>query len=232
MYEFLLERSRTEFDTVQVLRKTERGTVSLLRHRESGTAYILRCFQGGIDVYRRLQHISCPHLPRIYEIAEADGQALVLEEYVCGDTLFELMKGGFFTPRETKKIAIELCRALWVFHSCGAVHRDVKPENVILRPEGAVLIDFDASRVVKPTAENDTHVLGTLGYAAPEQFGFSQTDARSDIYSLGVLMNVMLTGEHPSRVPARGHLGRVILKCTMIAPEKRYSDVLHLMEAL
>ncbi len=228
----MLERVQTEFTAVRVLRENERGSVRLLRHRGSGREYVFRRFDGAAEVYRRLLRVNCPHLPRVYEAAEGKGETLVLEEYVRGDTLHELLRGATFTPKETKTVALELCRALWVLHGLGAVHRDVKPENVILRPTGAVLIDFDASRVFKEDNSGDTRILGTVGYAAPEQFGLSQTDGRADIYSLGVLMNVMLTGRHPSREPAKGHLGRVIQKCTMTAPEKRYPDILHLMEAL
>ena len=75
-------------------------------------------------------------------------------------------------------------------------------------------------------------VLGTTGYAAPEQYGLSQTDGRADIYSLGVLLNVMLTGEHPSATLAKGRLGRVVHHCTAMNPQKRYQNVLSLMEAL
>lgn len=232
IYDFLSERIRTEFDAVRVLHETTRGSVTLLRHRGSGKAYILRQMHGASDVYRRLLGVSCPYLPRIYEATEKNGETLVLEEFIRGDTLYDLLIGTRFTQKETRIIALELGKALWVLHSVGAVHRDVKPENVILRSDGAVLIDFDASRVVKAGADGDTLVLGTIGYAAPEQFGLSQTDARADIYSLGVLMNVMLTGKHPSSELAKGHLGRVIQKCTMTAPEKRYADVLQLMEAL
>ena len=232
MYDTLLEWSRTEFEPVRTLRRTERGSVELLRHRASGRAYIFRCFTGSAEVYRALLHVDCPRLPRIYEAAERDGRAAVLEEYVQGDTLSELLRGALFSPRETRAVVTELCEGLWVLHGQGAVHRDVKPSNVILRSSGAVLIDFDASRVVKETRRSDTQILGTAGFAAPEQYGFSQTDRRADIYSLGVLMNVMLTGEHPSRRLARGRLGRVIQRCTMVNPEKRYPDVMHLMEAL
>ena len=113
-----------------------------------------------------------------------------------------------------------------------AVHRDIKPENVILRGGDAVLIDFDAARIHKPQAETDTQVLGTTGFAAPEQYGLGQSDARTDIYSLGVLMNVMLTGQHPSKKLAEGRIGRIIQRCTQVNPAKRYQTVLHLMEVL
>ena len=119
-----------------------------------------------------------------------------------------------------------------MLHTLGAVHRDVKPENIILRGDQAVLIDFDAARLHKPEHETDTQVLGTTGFAAPEQYGLSQTDQRADIYAAGILINVMLTGEHPSRKLAEGHLGRVVRRCTQVSPEKRYPNVLRLMEAL
>src|SRR5699024_6653849 len=106
--------------------------------------------------------------------------------------------------------AIQICKALWVLHSMAAVHRDIKPENVILRGSDAVLIDFDAARLHKPDHETDTQILGTTGFAAPEQYGLSQSDTRTDIYSLGILINVMLTGERPSKKLAEGHMGRVV----------------------
>ena len=75
-------------------------------------------------------------------------------------------------------------------------------------------------------------MLGTTGYAAPEQYGLSQTDGRADIYSLGVLLNIMVTGEHPSVMLAKGRLGKIVHHCTAMNPEKRYQSVLDLMEAL
>ena len=117
-------------------------------------------------------------------------------------------------------------------HSLDAVHRDIKPENVILRGSDAILIDFDAARLHKETHDTDTQILGTTGFAAPEQYGLSQSDLRTDIYSLGILINVMLTGEHPSRKQATGKLGRVVERCTHVNPEKRYKNVLRLMEEL
>ena len=134
----------------------------------------------------------------------------MLEEFIEGDTLGFLLKDSLFTQDETREIVRQVCRALWVLHSIGAVHRDVKPENIIMRGKEAVLIDFDAARLHKPELSTDTHVLGTTGFAAPEQYGLSQSDLRTDIYSLGILINVMLTGEHPSKKLAEGRLGRVV----------------------
>ena len=232
LYESLLESVTTEYDTLRVLKQSPRGTVSVVRHKKSGTRYIFRRYSGSGEVYRRLLPVLCPHLPQIMEAAEQDGQTAVLEEYVQGDTLAELLTGARLTEREARQVTMQLCQALHVLHSMGAVHRDVKPENVILRGSDAVLIDFDAARIYKDESESDTQVLGTTGFAAPEQYGIFQSDERADIFSLGVLLNIMLTGKHPSREMAAGKMGRIVRKCTMTAPEQRYQSARALMEVL
>ena len=224
LYESLLEAVTTEYDTLHVLKRSPRGTVSVVRHKKSGTRYVFRRYSGSGEVYRRLLPVLCPHLPQIMEAAEQDGQTAVLEEYVQGDTLAELLMGARLTEREARQVTMQLCQALHVLHSMGAVHRDVKPENVILRGSDAVLIDFDAARIYKDESESDTQVLGTTGFAAPEQYGIFQSDERADIFSLGVLLNIMLTGKHPSREMAAGKMGRIVRKCTMTAPEQRYQS--------
>ena len=232
LYESLLEAVTTEYDTLRVLKQSPRGTVSVVRHKKSGTRYVFRRYSGSGEVYRRLLPVLCPHLPQIMEAAEQDGQTAVLEEYVQGDTLAELLRGARLTEREARQVTMQLCQALHVLHSMGAVHRDVKPENVILRGSDAVLIDFDAARIYKDESESDTQVLGTTGFAAPEQYGIFQSDERADIFSLGVLLNIMLTGKHPSREMAAGKMGRIVRKCTMTAPEQRYQSARALMEVL
>lgn len=231
LYESFLEAVTTEYDTLRVLKQSPRGTVSVVRHKKSGTRYVFRRYSGSGEVYRRLLPVLCPHLPQIME-AEQDGQTAVLEEYVQGDTLAELLMGARLTEREARQVTMQLCQALHVLHSMGAVHRDVKPENVILRGSDAVLIDFDAARIYKDESESDTQVLGTTGFAAPEQYGIFQSDERADIFSLGVLLNIMLTGKHPSREMAAGKMGRIVRKCTMTAPEQRYQSARALMEVL
>lgn len=232
LYESLLEAVTTEYDTLRVLKQSPRGAVSVVRHKKSGTRYVFRRYSGSGEVYRRLLPVLCPHLPQIMEAAEQDGQTAVLEEYVQGDTLAELLMGARLTEREARQVTMQLCQALHVLHSMGAVHRDVKPENVILRGSDAVLIDFDAARIYKDESESDTQVLGTTGFAAPEQYGIFQSDERADIFSLGVLLNIMLTGKHPSREMAAGKMGRIVRKCTMTAPEQRYQSARALMEVL
>ena len=232
LYESLLEAVTTEYDTLHVLKRSPRGTVSVVRHKKSGTRYVFRRYSGSGEGYRRLRPVLCPHLPQIMEAAEQDGQTAVLEEYVQGDTLAELLTGAKLTEKEARQVAMQLCQALHVLHSMGAVHRDVKPENVILRGSDAVLIDFDAARIYKDESESDTQVLGTTGFAAPEQYGIFQSDERADIFSLGVLLNIMLTGKHPSREMAAGKMGRIVRKCTMTAPEQRYQSARALMEVL
>lgn len=232
LYESFLEAVTTEYDTLRVLKQSPRGTVSVVRHKKSGTRYVFRRYSGSGEVYRRLLPVLCQHLPQIMEAAEQDGQTAVLEEYVQGDTLAELLMGARLTEREARQVTMQLCQALHVLHSMGAVHRDVKPENVILRGSDAVLIDFDAARIYKVASESDTQVLGTTGFAAPEQYGIFQSDERADIFSLGVLLNIMLTGKHPSREMAAGKMGRIVRKCTMTAPEQRYQSARALMEVL
>lgn len=159
-------------------------------------------------MYRKLLTVSCPNLPQIMEVGEKEGKTALLEEYVQGDTLGEILQGGLLTAAQAKQITRQLCMALWVLHSLGVVHRDVKPDNVIIRGTEAVLIDFDASRIYKNENREDTQILGTTGFAAPEQYGLSQSDGRADIYALGVLLNIMLTGEHPSgNLPAEEWAG-------------------------
>ena len=232
MYDWLRQSLEQFFQEERLLKQSPRGSVHLLRHRKTGRRFVLRHFTGNDEVYRKLLHCTCRNLPIVYEAASRDGENLVLEEYIQGDNLGELLQGALFTAEETREIVTQVCRALWVLHGLGAVHRDVKPENIILRGSEAVLIDFDAARLYKPEEDTDTQVLGTAGFAAPEQYGLSQSDTRTDIYATGILINVMLTGEHPSKKLAEGRMGRIVTRCTQVNPKKRYQSVLQLMEAL
>lgn len=220
---YLLERE---------MKSGEHGAVFLLRERDTGRRMVCHRFTGNGEVYELLRNVNCPYLPRVEQVAWQDGNVLVLEEYIQGDTLAFLLEERPLPEETARNILLQICRALQVLHALGVVHRDVKPENIILRGDRAVLIDFDASRVSKTGRNTDTQVMGTTGYAAPEQFGFSQTDARADIFSLGVLLNEMLTRQHPARELASGPLRAVIEKCIEVNVDKRYSSVEELLAAL
>lgn len=232
IYSNLMRAVEEDYDTVRILKESGRGYVADVRHRESGTRFLFRHYSGSGAVYRKLLCVSCPYLPEIMEAGERDGKCAVLEEFVLGDTLGEILKGGTLSAAEARHLMRQLCQALWVLHQNGAVHRDIKPDNVIVRGRDAVLIDFDASRIPRADDRTDTQILGTVGYAAPEQYGLSRSDERTDIYAMGVLLNMMLTGKYPSQQPAGGRLGRVVQRCTMASPQKRYKNVIQLMEAI
>ena len=227
-----------EFTEVSRFEEKADSRISLLRHNGSGQRFVLLDQPGDAAVYRSLMSVRCAHLPEIYELAEEDGRLLVLEEFIPGDTLQDLVDCSLLPEKKAREIALQICQALYVMHGLGLVHRDVKPSNVLIHGDRAVLIDFSASRFMKVSPDeasgegHDTVILGSPGYAAPEQHGLSRTDGRADLYSLGVMLNVMVTGDHPSRKLAGGRLGRVISRCTMTNPKKRYRNVVHLMEAL
>lgn len=210
----------------------ENSRVLLVRDTESNQRYIFRAFTGNDRVYRKLLAVSCPYLPKIYAVEAIGDSVCALEEYVQGDTLADILENGNLTEQQTERILLQLCFALMQLHGSGIVHRDIKPENVILRGDQAVLIDFNASRLETPGNTTDTRIMGTTGYAAPEQYGFAQTDERADIYALGVLTNEMRTRSHPSGKLAEGRLRPIIEKCIEVNVDKRYGSVGELVMAL
>ncbi len=222
-----------EYGVVSVLRHTEKITIQHLRHKRLGQDLVRLSFAGSGAVYRMLQTVRHPNLPRVYEVVEDDGRCTVLEEFIDGVTVAQMLKSGLYTEDGVREVMVSLCDAVGFLHSAGIVHRDIKPENVMITSEGrVVLLDFDTARLYKSEASHDTVVIGTAGYAAPEQFGVAQTDARSDIFAMGIMMNVMLTGEHPTKAAAQGSLRRIIDKCTRLDPNRRYRTVWELKEKL
>lgn len=202
-----------------------------LRHRELQQDIVLHQLNRPAAVYATLCGISCRNLPAVYDTVELSDGTVVWEEWLDGMTVAEVMESGRYHRRGAKKVMRAVCDALTVLHERGIIHRDVKPENVIIDNDGrVVLIDFNISCDVADEA--DSVVMGTVGYTPPEQLGLSRNDARTDIYAAGVLLNVMLTGQHPCRVAAGGKLGRVVRRCTMTDPNDRYRTAAKLRRAL
>ncbi len=214
-----------QFSFVKALRKDDNKSVVVMRHRQLGTCVVVREFTGDIAVYKKLESIAHPNLPKIYGAYESEKRCSVVEEYIDGITVADVLAGGLYTVQGASRVVKEICNALETLHSLDIIHRDIKPENVMIDSSGTVkLIDFDAARIYKAYKPLDTSFVGTAGFAAPEQYGISQTDPRSDIFALGILLNVMLTGEHPSKRLCGGRMKRVVEKCIDMDPNKRYSS--------
>ena len=211
------------------------GLVTLVTDRESGQPFVRKIrsvFQP--EVYDFLMSHPVQGIPRIYDKIVDGDRLILIEEYISGSSIQDVLDGGvLFTEDETKRIA------LLVLHSNTPpiIHRDIKPSNVICCPDGRVyLVDYNTAKLAQSIQGRDTVLLGTPGYAAPEQYGFGASTVKTDIYALGVLMNVMLTGSFPSQFPSeqtvKGLLGNVIQKCTYLDAERRYETMQEVEEAL
>lgn len=204
-----------------------------LIRRADGQMRVLRRYDGENALVQALCGAALPQLPQIYEWRSEDGCTVSQEEYIEGTLLAELLRKTLLTQSQTAAVAREVCLALEALHTRGFVHRDVKPENVMLTPQGrVVLLDLDAAAPVLGDPDTNTRLLGTAGYAAPEQFGFARCDVRADIFALGVMINVMRTGTHPSVRLADGRLGRVVRRCTHTNAAQRYESAGALMRRL
>ncbi len=199
-----------------------------------------------IDILKKLNH---PSLPSIIDVIDTDDSFIIIMDYIQGNSLNKALEEYGAQPQEyVIEWAKQLCDVLGYLHSRtpAIIYRDMKPANVMLKPDGNVtLIDFGTAREFKEKNLADTVCLGTIGYAAPEQFGgMGQTDARTDIYCLGATLYHLVTGKNPCEPPYEikpireinpslsAGLERIILRCTRQNPDERYQSAAELMYAL
>ena len=198
------------------------------------------------DLLKKLSH---PNLPSIIDVIEDKDTFLIVMDYIEGNPLSKVLEEYGAQPQEyVIDWAKQLCDVLGYLHTRhpAIIYRDMKPSNVMLKPDGNVtLIDFGTAREFKEKNLADTTCLGTVGYAAPVQFGgMGQTDGRTDIYCLGATLYHLITGKNPSEPPYEmkpireinaslsSGLERIILKCTQRDPQDRYQSCAELMYAL
>ena len=198
------------------------------------------------DMLKRLSH---PSLPSIIDVIDNEDTFLIVMDYIQGNPLSKALEEYGAQPQEyVIEWAKQLCDVLGYLHTRtpAIIYRDMKPSNIMLKPDGNVtLIDFGTAREYKEKNLADTTCLGTVGYAAPEQFGgMGQTDARTDIYCLGATLYHLVTGRNPTEPPYEilpirqvnpslsSGLERIIMKCTQRNPEDRYQSCAELMYAL
>ncbi|MDO4377868.1 MAG: serine/threonine-protein kinase [Erysipelotrichia bacterium] len=180
------------------------------------------------EVYASLKEHPINNIPQIYDFVEQEDKLIVIEQYVEGINLQQLLDMKvYFDRRRIVDIMIQLCDILNQLHSRSIVHRDIKPSNVILSNESkqVYLIDFNASKFENNQKNMDTVLLGTVGYAAPEQYGFGVSSSLSDIYSLGVMLNVLVTGKFPNEKICGKPFNKIVKKCIELDSNYRYQSI-------
>lgn len=184
-------------------------------------------------LWKQMKH---PNLVNIEEVYRLEDGAVVMEEYVNGRSLkCVLEENKTCSVAQTKHYLRQICSALEQIHSRNLVYRNLNPNNVMITTGNNVkLMESGAIRTTFPEKKRDTVFVGTFGYAAPEQFGFGQSDRRSDIYAVGVLLNVMLTGQMPWQklYSEERSLQRIIKHCIQVDRNKRYQNVGEIIKEL
>ena len=245
----MLSAFNDTYEIKSIIAKGGMSTVYLAEHKRLHTRWAVKevrkqqtarfDFLAESNILKRLQH---PMLPRIVDIFEDAEHIYIVEDFVEGITLDDLLKRQkqVDEPQGLQWFR-DLCGVLSYLHSQQPhpiIYRDMKPSNIMLQPDGSLkLIDFGIAREYKQESSADTTYIGTKGYAAPEQFGKAQTDARTDIYSLGVTMYHLLTGKSPFEPPYQFVLARqlvpelshgteyILNKCIQSEPADRYQTV-------
>lgn len=246
-YEILKEIGRGGMSVVYLAmdkRLNKQWAVKEIRKKGSGKndEVVVNSLLAEANLIKRLDH---PALPRIVDIIDNSLTIYVIMDYIEGESLDKILAEYGAQPEETViEWSKQICDALLYLHGQKPpiIYRDMKPANVMLKPEGNIkIIDFGIAREYKENNLADTTVLGTNGYAPPEQYGSRQTDARSDIYALGMTMHHLLTGVDPRPkdymyYPVRQWkpelsegIEIIIDKCVQPAPEKRYQSCTELL---
>ncbi|MBM3464575.1 MAG: serine/threonine protein kinase [Armatimonadetes bacterium] len=189
-----------------------------------------------------LSGMSHPNLPRVTDHFVYEGRRCLVEELVDGDTLEAV---GTVAEDEVAGWAVQICDALEYLHSKGIIYRDLKPSNCMLGADGTIkLIDFGIVRFFSLGKSRDTVIMGTPGFAAPEQYGREQTDPRADIFALGVLLHHLLTGHDPAETPfvfppprrlnpsISPRMEQIVLKAVSLDPADRFQQVSGMRDAL
>ena len=217
------------FRLLKLVHSSDKTKIFLVEEIATCQKFLLKVINRTGLLYSQIAKIKNATLPKIYHVAESDSATYVVEEYLQGMDLQEYLDlRGKLNEQITCRLAIEVCDCLQELHKWHIIHRDIKPSNLFLTNAGKVkLIDFDAARLEKPGKFADTRFIGTPGFAAPEQYGFHQTDERTDIYSLGLTLKLLMGYEN-----YHGFLLPVLAKCTEFDPNKRFDSARSLKRAI
>ena len=219
------------YDVLSVMAENDKTKVCLASSPISKEPIVVKIAKNvDIELIKKIAEIPSPYLAQILHI-EDDG--VIFEEYIKGSTLDEYIRLHASGEEEIVELILQVCEGLRTLHSQTPpiIHRDLKPSNILVQETDSFpvvkIIDFDASREYKPDQPHDTRALGTDTYAPPEQYGYSQTDVRSDIYSLGSVID-----EVTKERDITPELRAIITKATMFNPDQRYQSIGELASAL
>ena len=226
-----LRRKYLESCYEELSRVQDKPHITIVRHKETGELRVKKVLKKyDVKLYERLMQLSPEGIPEIYEYVDAGDELLLIEEFVNGRTLDAILRERETMDREEVCfVFIQTAGILQKLHALTPpiVHRDIKLSNLMLTRAGSLyLIDFNAAREYDASANEDTRMMGTQDFAAPEQYGFGQSDIRTDQYGLGITLNVLLTGELPRHHLTEDIVFRpLISRMTQMDPEKRFADL-------
>ena len=217
------------FKLLELLYETEKTEIWRTEEIATKKIYALRIIYRTDSAYKEIAAVKHKNLLEIFTVEETKFATYIIEEFLQGENLADYIKiHGVFDEKKICRIGIEICNALEKLHKRHIIHRDIKPENIFLTADGIFkLIDFDAARIEKFGLPADTTIMGTPGYAAPEQYGFQQTDERTDIFSLGLTLKKLAGYDDYS-----GFLTPIFKKCTSFDPDQRYNSAKDLRAAI
>ena len=234
VYECLKE---SEDSSTFLVKETATGILCVLKWGRNRQAEFLR---NEMEIMKKMADRKLSGIPKAYRIFEENGEVYLVREYIEGMSLAQmvLQKGGI-SEAEIYRISRKICQTAEQFQNPDEpmIHRDIKPENIVVTPGGeVVLIDFGTMRSYKKDRSRDTFVVGTRGTAAPEQYGYTQTDQRTDVYAIGQTMLYMVSESYEmnqlSECAVSRRMKRIIEKACSFEPDKRYGDAAQLRRAV
>ncbi len=234
VYECLKE---SEDSSTFLVKETATGILCVLKWGRNRQAEFLR---NEMEIMKKMADRKLSGIPKAYRIFEEIGEVYLVREYIEGISLAQmvLQKGGI-SEEEICRISRKICQIAEQFQNSDEpmIHRDIKPENIVVTPGGEVVfIDFGTMRSYKKDESRDTFVVGTRGTAAPEQYGYTQTDQRTDVYAIGQTMLYMVSESYEmdqiSECVVSRRMKKIIEKACSFEPDKRYGDAAQLRRAV
>ena len=246
--DYLPEDMQEHWTVYECLKESEDSSTFLVKETATGILCVLKWgrnrqtefLRNEMEIMEKMADRKLSGIPKAYRIFEENGEVYLVREYIEGKSLAQmvLQKGGI-SEAEICRISRKICQTAEQFQNPDEpmIHRDIKPENIVVTPGGEVVfIDFGTMRSYKKDGSRDTFVVGTRGTAAPEQYGYTQTDQRTDVYAIGQTMLYMVSESYEmnqlSECAVSRRMKKIIEKACSFEPDKRYGDAAQLRRAV